>query len=106
MSSLTLNDERSDRGSLSSISSLKTIMTPLIKIKGKNRIGNDCEVQKKITESVEKNLCRRVRLGQVSINTGFNSIHILFIFRVSCSTCNGSDSRNTPKPRKVLNKRI
>jgi len=64
---LTADAERSDRGSISSVSSLKpdVSMTPLVKIKGRNRVQDTCEMHKKITESVEKNLCRRVRLGQV-----------------------------------------
>ncbi|KXJ15102.1 Transient receptor potential cation channel subfamily A member 1 [Exaiptasia diaphana] len=61
MSNLGLS---SDVGSVSSISSIKSLRAPLIKMKCNNKVNSKCEIQQKITESVEKNLCRRVGLGQ------------------------------------------
>lgn len=48
------------------MSSTKSLVrAPLITMKCNNKVNSKCEVQQKITESVEKNLCRRVGLGQV-----------------------------------------
>lgn len=67
MSSFSLDRTAdSNLGSISSASSSKMgVLAPLINMRGNNRVNHKCEEQQKIAESVEKNLCRRVRLGQV-----------------------------------------